>query len=489
MTTEIPLANRIHALPALATEQRSFKARVKQAKKQNKKMQNRIARAVASGNRHRALALQSFYIRSASARIEAVAEGHKKLRRSPRRHPTELLEIAMALNPFTGSEEAARVSARDKPNRQFRPIVSFGIEQKALQILMRNAVWPFVQTDPRQHALTNGGRNAACGRIMDAIRKDAKWFIGLDIRNFYGSINRERINDIITVPTGALQATIRLPENINIGRIGNAIGPINLLDAARRGVSQGSSFSPIIAELVCKEILRSVSSRFVVINYADDFGIMARTKREAKLISKTLISAARRSRFGHFQLIVKTRHRRVADGFDFLGYFFRKRNGEIRCEPSSKNCQEFFNKSYDHMRRVGRQSLDAVINLQKYVKSWTAAFPLWNAGKQIYWPRYWVQQIAKTNLPHLTEQIENAMLWSDNNFHSTSSAQSGQNSRSSTLSVEHRSLHICGQPITMSRRSSTVTEMERQVSARHRNRPSANDHNRPHEELLAPIFL
>jgi hypothetical protein len=164
--------------------------------------------------------------------------------------------------------------------------------------------------------------------------------------------------------------------------------------------------------------MAAIDGDCLVINFADNFAVMARTKREALAIAKALTNAARRSPFGPFELKRVTPLRHVCDGFDFLGYRFKRVAFTPTCRPSEKNEVAFFTKALAIIRRIQRRRAGAKERLQHYVRSWAAAFPLWNAGDDLFWPRFWVRGVARQYAPYALSDVEHAMDWDGDAFRS-----------------------------------------------------------------------
>lgn len=356
------------------------------------------------------------YLNGADSKLLAVADANRKMPRHRRSAKSQIEGIGRALDPWRGSSDPAVASAIDKDGGRFRVVLNFGIEHRALQTQSRRLVENEMVLDHRQHGFRNGGRNRAAERVRDNIDAGYRWFAEFDISEFYRSFNQRRLNEIVNLPEQVIQNVVCPPEHIRHGHIGNAIGPINLITVAREGISQGSSLSALVAELLVASILSDLRCNASIINYADNFGVMARTKQELMEAISALTRAFQRCPLGPFQLISKDGPRRVCEGFDFLGYRFRTKRGRLLCLPSDKCQKKFFTRSLRLMTRmVERREAGADGKLQRGALSWASAFPLWH-DDDLFWTGFWLRGVARQHYPRALPAVERLTEYDDGRF-------------------------------------------------------------------------
>jgi RNA-directed DNA polymerase len=114
----------------------------------------------------------------------------------------------------------------------------------------------------------------------------------------------------------------------------------------KSGTPQGGIISPVLANIaldgleeVVKRAIRK-GDKVNVIRYADDFVITAASKEilEEKVKPVVVAFLAKRG----LQLSEeKTRLTHIDDGFDFLGFNFRKYNGKLLTKPSKQSIKTF----------------------------------------------------------------------------------------------------------------------------------------------------
>ena len=370
--------------------------RLRRARKHHQTLLRRIDKAVGEENPHKARSLREKLLKSADARLVAAADSNIKMKRRMRTPAHQLEPMAADIHAWRPIADAVTAHAVDKAGWDFRVVMAFPHKWRATQLLCRRAVEGSISLDPRQHAYRNGGRDEAVRRVLRELSAGKKWCAQLDVKEFFRNIDRRRLYQIIPLPREVIDNVVGPPGNILPGRIGNAIGPISLVTVSREGISQGSSLSPLIAEAVVTTVLGDLRSAVSVINYGDNFMLVARTKAELKMAKSALTGAFRRSPHGPFRLTDKSGLRRVCDGFEFLGYYFRVKRGCIHCRPSDEAETKFFTSALRLMRGIAeRRQPDAAIKLQRSALGWVSAFSQWDTSEPLFWTGFWLRRVAR----------------------------------------------------------------------------------------------
>jgi hypothetical protein len=266
------------------------------------------------------------------------------------------------------------------------------------------------------------GRSEAAQAALNAMRNGARWFVGLDITDFFPSIDTRRLHNLIPLPDRVIDNVICPPQLDDVRvRYNGHVNVLRLAEASQSGISQGSRTSPIVADIVIKHVLDGLYLPAAVINYADDFGVMARTKREVTAIAQSLIRALAHSPAGCLQLRNKVHGtaRRVADGFEFLGYYFRSRRGTVICQPADKNLVNFNSKTCAYISAAEAGNPNALLHLRRYMRSWWSAFPLVSAhlnGNDLFFARHHVHELVRRRHRRALPLTEMAMTFGDDDF-------------------------------------------------------------------------
>ena len=305
-----------------------------------------------------------------------------------------------------------------------RLLTVFGLKRSTEQWMVQQLLRRLHTPDPRQHAMQEDedGRSEAAQAAINAMRNGARWFVGLDITEFFPSIDTRRLHDLIPLPDRVIDNVICPPpmDDVRV-RYNGHVNIIRLAEASQSGISQGSRTSPIVADIVIKHILGGLYLPATVINYADDFGAMARTKREVTAIAQSLIRAMVHSPVGCLQLRNKVHRtaRRVADGFEFLGYHFRMRRGAVICQPTDKNLTKFNRRVCEFIAAAEGGSAKALQHLRRYTRSWWSAFPLTGphlSGGDLFFARHHVRELVRIRRRRALPLAEMAMRGGEHDF-------------------------------------------------------------------------
>ncbi|CAN7250826.1 reverse transcriptase domain-containing protein [Cupriavidus necator] len=127
--------------------------------------------------------------------------------------------------------------------------------------------------------------------------------------------------------------------------------------ATEAGAPQGGIISPTLANMALNGLERQLMEQFIaklgitqfkklrvnVVRYADDFVITGSTPELLETEVKPWVEEFLAVR-GLELSTEKTRIVNIAEGFDFLGWNFRKYSGTLLVKPSKKNAQAFYRK-------------------------------------------------------------------------------------------------------------------------------------------------
>jgi Reverse transcriptase (RNA-dependent DNA polymerase) len=288
MTTYRPLrtSGPVPLIRPLEAEWEPARVPVRRAKKEAARQLRRIERARDAGDKRQVRYLTDRYLRSYSVKLAATAKVNTILKGGERAKSKELVAIARTIDPFRPADEQADVVPIKKANGNTRLLTLFGLKRSTEQRMVQQLLRPLHRPDPRQYAMQEGedGRSQASQAVVNAMRGDAHWFIGLDITDYFPSIDTRRLHSLIPLPRRVIDNVICPPaiDDVRV-RYNGHVDVIRLAEASQSGVSQGSRTSPIVADIVIKHILDGLHLPATIINYADDFGVMARTKRDVRL--------------------------------------------------------------------------------------------------------------------------------------------------------------------------------------------------------------
>jgi RNA-directed DNA polymerase len=141
------------------------------------------------------------------------------------------------------------------------------------------------------------------------------------------------------------------------------------------GVPQGGIISPILAPMTLDGLDNRLKSKFegaqvYLVRYADDMIATAQSKEDAEkvrsVIAEFLIERGLELSEEKTQIV------HISEGFDFLGWTFRKFNGKMLNKPSKKSIKAIIQKIRDIISRAKCWTQDELISrLNPVIRGWT----------------------------------------------------------------------------------------------------------------------
>ncbi|HAC01742.1 MAG TPA: hypothetical protein DGP25_05840 [Brevundimonas sp.] len=237
----------------------------------------------------------------------------------------------------------ARLTTRQKPDGEHRPIFRFGWTEQARFRLFKSALEPFAGFHASQFQFAvnarDRGSQAACKAMLEALNSlvgmttpigpnqaEDYVFLELDVEDFFGSIGEEwwgtkpvldgRLKEILYTDYLTVKASRRVRDRLS----GAFFHP------SRRGLPQGSALSALIAEWVMADVLKGVpalSDDVFLFVYCDNIGVLAPRERIGA-IEELIRTAFRAAGAGAFNLKDKSGRGAVpvTRPFRFLGMEF-----------------------------------------------------------------------------------------------------------------------------------------------------------------------
>jgi len=381
---------------------RSPRRRIKQARRHTEKLTRRIEKAVERGSACHARKLSRLLLLSCDAKFVATDEAAARLRSKQRLAPEgqEIISMAATVDVTRAPAATVRVHAVPKKNwPAFRPIHIFEAVDMARQRLVMRALRPFLPVTPDQYATGNGGRNVAVARVAEIVAsREQKWVATCDLKDFYPSLDRDWLRQNLPVGEKVVTSTFLVEDDY--GRFtwtGHGLwkpvcSEIGLGVASQKGLPQGACSSPMIADYIVGLVLSGIHlpDGVELINYADDFALIGRTRADVEQAVFTLRGAFMRHPSGDLRL-TDDGIRRIADGFSFLGYRFRRRRGGPFILPTDDNMQRMRNRIAQYVVSILKGG--ATRKLKGYLRSWQSSFRHSAGGEFLAW--WIIQRIAR----------------------------------------------------------------------------------------------
>ena len=224
-----------------------------------------------------------------------------------------------------------------------RPLGIPTMYDRAIQSLYALALGPIAETKSdirsfgfRKHRSTRD----ACQQIFLCLSKknSAQWILEGDIKGCFDNINHQWL--LTNVP---LEKPI-LTQFLKAGFIYK-----RHLNPTKAGTPQGGIISPILANMTLDGIEKLLMTKYPkrggksfkvnFVRYADDFIVTANSEETAREIRDMIIAFLKER--GLELSDSKTLITNINEGFDFLGWNFRKYNGKLLIKPSKKSIKKF----------------------------------------------------------------------------------------------------------------------------------------------------
>lgn len=374
-------------------------------------MLRRIQRAYVVGDWRQLRYLIQQYLASFGARFAASRLAARKMSSDRRPKQTQIQTTAENLNAFQGTREEVRLQLIPKDGNLCRPTLDFGIENRALQNLVRSVLLAIAELHPRQFA-TRGGVPAAIAQVVNAMNRGYCHAREIDIKDCYASFDGNKLVDLIPVPKKVIE-NVLLSEHLNI-IVPSALhhtcpghGPadtdqkgVALLEKylanARRGIPQGSAASPILAEMLLAPLLFQVPVGGEVVAYADNILVLAKSDSDADAMTESLGIALKQHPAGPLWPRIKPFP--AGGPIYFLGHRLIAHKDKVRVEPSPANRERFECKMNAQLARLRNSSLAPVArdrlvqDLKSDLSSHASNFRHCEGVKE--YRQYWLTQIA-----------------------------------------------------------------------------------------------
>lgn len=276
-----------------------------------------------------------------------------------------------------------RVFIEKKGKKAKRPLGIPCMYDRAMQALYALALDPIseVTADTKSFGFRKGRScHDACEYIFTALSRKmcAEWVLDGDIKGCFDNISHEWLIENIPMDKSVLKQFLKAGFVFE-----------NELFSSEDGTPQGGVISPILANMALdgmQEMLRSqfqcgisdkIDSRVKNVNkvnlvrYADDFIVTAATKEIAQK-AKELISEFLKTR-GLELSEEKTIITHINDGFDMLGWNFRKWDGKLIVKPSKKSIKNFVASLSETILQRGKAWKQEVLieKLNQQIRGWT----------------------------------------------------------------------------------------------------------------------
>jgi len=369
----------------------------RRCQEQVRRLRGRIFKAVQGGDLAMARDLQKLMLRSWSNTLISVRQVTQ--RNAGRK--TAGIDGQVALTSQARAEVAVRVHASigswtPSPVRRvyipkaggktkMRPLGIPVIMDRCHQARVRNALEPEWEArfEPRSYGFRPGrGCHDAVESLFNTLRGKSKrvWILDADLAGAFDKIDHGRLLSAIgSLPAGEM---IRDWLKAGVFEADKGFSPTD------EGTPQGGVVSPLLLNIALHGLEEAAGVRYrsgthagelkddspALTRYADDLVVCCHTRQEAEQV-KARLAAWLEPRGLAFNE-AKTRIVHLSEGFDFLGFNFRRyTNGKLLIKPSATAVKRFRERLAEEFRALRGANIAAVLaKIVPIVRGWVAYY-------------------------------------------------------------------------------------------------------------------
>ncbi|MCL1989254.1 MAG: group II intron reverse transcriptase/maturase [Defluviitaleaceae bacterium] len=355
------------------------------------RLQTRIAKAMINNDENTVKRLQYLLTHSFYAKVYAVKKVTTNKGKNTSGVDKELwstsaskMKGALSLNIKNyRAKPLRRVYIAKKGKNKKRPLGIPTMYDRCMQTLYALALEPIAETTA--DTVSFGFRKYrsakdACEQIFNVLARKVSpvWILEGDIKGCFDNINHEW-----------LLANIPMDKQIMRQFLKSGFIYQEKLFQTDSGTPQGGAISSIYANMALDGLEKVIQDKYHrnskgnienhyraktkvnLVRYADDFIITAKT-REIALEVKEVVSEFLNAR-GLTLSEEKTIIAHIEEGFDFLGWTFRKFKGKLIIKPSKESIKSVINKCSTIILKEGKASTqdELIIRLNQVIRGWS----------------------------------------------------------------------------------------------------------------------
>jgi RNA-directed DNA polymerase len=227
----------------------------------------------------------------------------------------------------------------------------------------------------------------ALSAIVQSVNDGYSFVVDVDLKSYFDTISHELLLELVERRVGDVQVLRLIRAWLKAGVMEE--GKVTHPD---RGSPQGGVISPTLSNIFLHEVDRQwcrsdgvALGDVRLVRYADDMVLLARTEQQAQVAWERL-----QAQFTALRLVVnqeKSRLTKLADGFAFLGFEFRKAPGRMLLMwPREKACRNIRQRVREAVRSFPSNGQVGVViqKLNPILNGWCTYFRVGNSNRTFH---------------------------------------------------------------------------------------------------------
>lgn len=252
-----------------------------------------------------------------------------------------------------------------------RPLGIPAVRDRVVQSALRNVIEPIFDQGFAEHSYgfrPRLGCKDALRRVQELINQGYCWVVDADLKRYFDTIDHELLMAMMEqlVSDGRVLGLIR--AFLKQGVLGECADW-----EPEQGTPQGGVISPLLSNIYLNPLDHLMASKgYEMVRYADDFVILCRTEADAEAALQCALQWTQ----AHKLTLHPDKTRLVdlsqkGNGFDFLGYHFRRNHRW----PRKKSEQKIRHNLKTKTKRTSGKSLERIIaEINPILKGWFEYF-------------------------------------------------------------------------------------------------------------------
>lgn len=289
-----------------------------------------------------------------------------------RQAQTELRRLQEELRQGRYRPQPVRRAWIAKPgSREQRPLGIPAVRDRVVQGALRHVLEPILEGDFAEHSYGfRPGRGAkdALRRVDELLKAGHEWVVDADLKSYFDTIPHERLLRLLKERVADGRVLAMVESFLRAGVMEEATG----WKPTECGTPQGGVISPLLANLYLNPLDHEMAAGgWEMVRYADDFVILCRDATEAQSALEAVRKWVEEAGLRLHPEKTRVVSLRAGEGFDFLGYHFKK--GQRW--PRRKSLKKLRDRIREQTPRKSGRSLEAMIEgVNRTLRGWYGYF-------------------------------------------------------------------------------------------------------------------